>query len=72
MGVVVAIGETDELAGFALAGVLVVAAGSATEVNGAWSELPADAGLVILSAAAALTLGDALDERPDVLTVVMP
>ncbi len=72
MSTVVAIGETHDLEGFALVGVTVQAAGTPESVLRAWRDLDPDAGLVILSAAAADTLGSRLTDRPGTLTVVMP
>jgi vacuolar-type H+-ATPase subunit F/Vma7 len=72
VGTVVAIGGTHELDGFALAGARVVRARSDIEVLRAWADLSPDAGLVILSSAAARTLHEQLAEQPDVLTAVLP
>jgi vacuolar-type H+-ATPase subunit F/Vma7 len=72
MGTVVAIGETHELAGFALAGVAVVTTTSDAAVLDAWNQLPADTVLVILSPGAADALGTRPDQRSDLLTAVMP
>jgi vacuolar-type H+-ATPase subunit F/Vma7 len=72
MNTVVALGSSDDLDGFALAGVRVVVTTTERAVTEAWSELDRDVGLVILSADAAHTLATVLDDRADVLTVVMP
>lgn len=72
MSAVVAIGETHDVEGFALVGVSVITTTTEAEVNAAWRHLPTDTTLAILSAAAATTLDEQLDGRPDVLTVVMP
>ncbi len=72
MGSVVALGETDELEGFALAGVRVVAIGTGADALSAWEALDEDVGLVILSSAAAAVLRTELGGRPEILTVVMP
>lgn len=72
MGDVVAIGETHELEGFALAGVSVFVAGTDEAVVEAWRRLGSETALAILTSAAAAALGPKLSERPDVLTVVMP
>ena len=53
---VAAIGERERVSGFALAGVLVAAAGDADSVRAAWDALPADVGLVILTQAARAAL----------------
>ena len=72
MSAVVGIGATQEMEGFALAGVAVIPASSDAEVTAAWAGLDADVGLVILSADAGQQLRAVLDSRTDVLTVVMP
>ncbi|MFE3169139.1 V-type ATP synthase subunit F [Streptomyces sp. NPDC059224] len=74
MGTVAAIGAGTSVGGLALAGVEVLAAECPDEVRRAWRELPGSVTLVILTAAAADTLGAEATEpdqaRP--LTVVMP
>ena len=72
MSTVVALGETHELQGFALAGVTVVAATAEVELSTAWQQLGSDVGLVILSPLAARVLESDLADRPDILTAVMP
>jgi vacuolar-type H+-ATPase subunit F/Vma7 len=72
MGAVVAIGETHEVQGFALAGVSVIVATTDTEISEAWRHLAPETALAILTARAAAALEPRLTERPDVLTVVMP
>lgn len=71
MSTVVALGETHELEGFALAGVKVIATTTEADVASAWHRLGNDVGLVILSATAARVLQPLLDDRPDILTAVM-
>jgi vacuolar-type H+-ATPase subunit F/Vma7 len=72
MSTVVALGSGDDLDGFALAGARVVTATTESAITEVWRELDRDVGLVILSADAARVLATILDDRPDVLTVVMP
>lgn len=72
MNRVVALGADEDLDGFALAGVRVVHARTERATSEAWSELGRDVGLVILTPDAARILGPVLDDRPDVLTVVIP
>lgn len=72
MGTVVALGASHALDGFGLVGVHVVHASHPDEVRAAWRALPDDVGLVILSHDAEAVLHDALDDRPDVLTAVLP
>ena len=72
MNTVVALGSCDDLDGFALAGARVVVATTDGAITEAWRGLDRDVGLVILSPDAARILAALLDDRPDVLTVVMP
>jgi len=71
VGAVVVIGEPALVAGYAMAGVTTMPAHGADEVRQAWESLPSGTTLVILTAAAAATLGDRLSEA-DPLTAVMP
>jgi vacuolar-type H+-ATPase subunit F/Vma7 len=66
------IGEPARTAGFALAGALVLAAENPDEARVAWSSLPADVAVLVLTPHAAGWLGTALQARHDVLVVVMP
>lgn len=72
MSTIVALGEDDRLEGFALAGASVITASTDDEIRRAWDRLDSDVGLVILSASASRALESRLDERPDVLTAVLP
>ena len=72
MGTVVALGETHELEGFALAGVRVVVTTDVADTVRAWRALGDEVGLVIMSPASAAALHTELGGRPDVLTAVMP
>lgn len=69
MGSLVAIGESRRMRGFALAGVIVMAAEDAAAVREAWRAVPGDAEVVILTPAAAAALADR-SETP--LTAVLP
>ncbi len=71
MSRVVAIGSSTELAGYALAGVEVVAAIGPDAVRTAWAELDPDVALVLLTPDARRELPDRL-ERTDVLWTVLP
>lgn len=71
-GRVVAIGEPDRLAGYALAGVEVLPARSAAAATAAWRALPAEVGLVLLTPRAAEALVESRDGPSAPLTVVMP
>lgn len=66
------IGEAVRTAGFALAGAVVLAAENEEEARAAWRSLPADVGVLVLTAGAAAWLGQAPQSRRDVLFVVMP
>ena len=72
MGRVAVIGEETAVSGYALAGVLVLPAEGDDAVHGAWSSLPDDVQVVILTSAAARTLGGARMAKMLPLTVVMP
>jgi vacuolar-type H+-ATPase subunit F/Vma7 len=72
-GRIAAIGEESRVIGFALAGALAVPARSATEVHEAWSALPDDVALVLLTPEAAAALADELaDPSSSRLAAVMP
>ena len=68
------IGEAVRTAGFALAGAVVTTAETPEETRAAWSALPGDIAVLILTSRAAGWLGDpaSLLSRRDVLVVVMP
>ena len=72
MSRIVALGEAARVAGFALAGVEVIAAEEAAAVIHAWERLTPDAGVLILSPTASSILESRLAQRPALLTVVMP
>lgn len=72
MSRIAALGEEPRVAGLAVAGVDVIAAGDAAEVVDAWERLGADTAVVILTPASAAILGARLRERATVLSVVMP
>jgi vacuolar-type H+-ATPase subunit F/Vma7 len=72
MGRVAVIGEETAVSGYALAGVLVLPAEGGDAVHGAWSSLPDDVQVVILTSAAARTLGGARMAKMFPFTVVMP
>lgn len=69
---VAAIGELALLAGFRLAGVGVHACDSEPEVLRAWTALPKDTAVVILTPRSAKALGTALSDPNSPLTVVLP
>jgi vacuolar-type H+-ATPase subunit F/Vma7 len=67
---VAVIGAGPRVGGYALAGVLVVEAATAAGVRAAWRDLPADVGLVLLTAEAAEALAERSGVRP--LVAVLP
>lgn len=71
-GPMAAIGEQSLLAGFHLTGVVVHACESDPEILGAWSKLPKDTALVILTPRSAEALGRELSDPRSPLTVVLP
>jgi vacuolar-type H+-ATPase subunit F/Vma7 len=71
MSRIVAIGEELKLAGYALAGVEVVAADGPEAIQAAWNRLGTDVGLVLVTAEAACGLPE-LAGRPDLLYVALP
>jgi len=66
------IGEPARTAGFALAGALVLPAENPDEARAAWSSLPADVAVLVLTPRAAGWLAAAPRVRHDMLLVVMP
>jgi len=72
MTAVVAIGEEQRLAGFALAGVDVRAAGDERSAREAWDALGREVGLRILTPQAEAALGPRLSEREDLVWVSLP
>jgi vacuolar-type H+-ATPase subunit F/Vma7 len=63
------VGEPPRVDGWVLAGALVVGATGGDEVRRAWSGLPDDVEVVVVTPAAARLLGDRIHER---LAVVLP
>jgi vacuolar-type H+-ATPase subunit F/Vma7 len=72
MGRVAVIGEHAVVSGYMLAGVLVLPAEGDDAVRGAWSSLPDDVQVVILTDQAARSLGDVRIAELLPFTVVMP
>ncbi len=72
MGRVAVIGEGTAVAGYALAGALVVPAEDAEAVRSAWEHLPDDVDVVVLTAAAGRILGPDCDTTRPPFAVVMP
>ena len=71
MSRIVAIGEEALLAGYALAGVELIAADGPDRAREAWDQLGDDVGLVLLAPAARRALSEML-HRPGLLWVVLP
>jgi vacuolar-type H+-ATPase subunit F/Vma7 len=68
---IIAIGEEERLAGYALTGVTVVPAADAESARAAWTELPSGTALVLLTPSAAKVLaGPAREGR--LLWAVLP
>ena len=72
MGSVAVIGEPEFVAGYALAGALVLTATGRDEVQAAWDCLAPDIDVVVLTAAAAKLISDRSRSTAVLLTVVMP
>lgn len=72
MSRVAVIGEEARIQGFALAGVITYPAETENEARSAWRSLSGEVAVVILTPRAAGCLAGHLEQRPDVLTVVMP
>lgn len=69
---IAAIGEEARILGFGLAGVIACPAESGEDARACWRSLDDDVSVVILTPRAADSLADQLDDRPGMLTVVMP
>jgi vacuolar-type H+-ATPase subunit F/Vma7 len=72
MSRVVALGEEHSVVAFAMVGVAVIAVGDAAETRAAWTSLPDDVGLVILTRSAADSLQPLLHQPGEPLWAVMP
>ena len=70
--VVAALGAPGILAGYELAGARLIAARSDEDVRQAWSQLPEDTAVVLLTADAAAALAGHLDDPTAPLTVALP
>ena len=67
-----ALGEASMVEGFALAGAVVFPADEPSSVDAAWTTLPSDIEVLILTRRAADHLAARIDVRRQLLTVVMP
>lgn len=72
MGRFVVIGETARVTGFALAGASVLCAEGPDDVRLAWTALPDDTAVVVLTDQAAAALGSDVDAEELALIAVMP
>jgi vacuolar-type H+-ATPase subunit F/Vma7 len=71
-GRVAVLGERSEVAGYALAGAVVLEAEDSAAVDAQWAGLPDDIVVVVVGAAAARHLGERRTREGSPLTVVMP
>lgn len=69
---VAVLGEPIRTAGYRLAGAELLMATTADEVRRQWSDLPAEVGIVLLTASAAEALGADRLGAAEVLTAVLP
>lgn len=72
VGRVAVIGEETAVAGYALAGAVILPAEDAPAVREAWNALAADVEVVVLTPRAAQALGASRNATMRPLTVVMP
>lgn len=72
MTAVAVLGEPVRTAGYGLVGAKLLTATTPDEVRRRWHELPAEVGVVLLTPAAAASLGREVLESTAVLTMVMP
>jgi vacuolar-type H+-ATPase subunit F/Vma7 len=67
-----AIGDAQRLAGYALAGAVVLGASTASEIEDAWARLDEDTSLVVLTPDAHALLGERLGEHGAIIWAVVP
>ena len=70
MSRIAVLGERHRVEGFALAGAAVFVGDDAASIKDAWTRLPGDVDVVVLTPAAANALEDVVQSRP--LRVVLP
>ena len=68
----VAIGDARRLAGYGLAGVEVIDAATAAEIDAAWTRVDADTRLLLLTPETYEELADRLGERGRLIWAVVP
>jgi vacuolar-type H+-ATPase subunit F/Vma7 len=71
VGVIVVLGESSRVAGFALAGAVVIPADDPDAVRRAWDALPEDTAVVVLTPKAAAAIGEPFGSS-GILATVMP
>lgn len=71
-GPIVFLGETARIEAYALAGATLIPVDHEAEIRAAWSGLPDDACIVVLTPSVARALGADRADRPGVLVVEMP
>ncbi len=71
MNRVVVLGEPERTRGYRLAGATVIEAATAAEVERAWSGLPADTMLLVLTRDAVAVVANRLAERPRLIWAVL-
>jgi vacuolar-type H+-ATPase subunit F/Vma7 len=71
-GTIAAIGELALLDGFRLAGVVIFTGSTDEEIRRAWTALPPDTAIVILTPRSARALEPALTDPRSPMTVVLP
>jgi len=72
VGRIIVLGESIRVDTYALAGATIIRADDADTVRRVWAALPADAAVVVLTAAAAAALASVDTTSGDVLTIAMP
>ncbi len=72
MSRVAAIGESEAIAGYGLAGAELHPAASESDMRAAWEGLGPDVGLLLLTPASVTVLATDLAEAPELLWVVIP
>lgn len=72
MSRVAAIGTSEAIAGYGLAGAELRPAASEADVRAAWEGLGPDVGLLLLTTASASVLAAELAEAPELLWVAIP
>ena len=72
MSRILALGDGARIKGYALAGVEVMPVEGQAEIEAAWSALPADTGVLIMTPEVARVVSDRLWRQPRLLWAVLP